>query len=112
MLGAGKVENYYLAPAVVGIAYQLYFSEFSGRLSYFTNLREISMLPFPHRNTINFLGMGKKEEYLIWRESDGFFTALHKSGQLRIWTIGSGKFLGIKAQQELDEKATGKKVSV
>lgn len=104
LLKDGQVENYYLAPAVVGMAFQLDFSDSSGRLSYFTNFREISMLPFPHRNTINFLGMGAKSEYLLWRESEGFFTALHTSGQLRIWSIGSGKFVARKALEVLKEK--------
>jgi len=52
------------------------------------------MLPFPHRNTINFLGMDDSNDYLIWREKDGFLSALNKDGALRIWSIGSGKFIG------------------
>lgn len=54
------------------------------------------MLPFPHRNTINFIGMGHKKNYLIWREKNGFFTGLHNMGELRIWSIASGKFIGSK----------------
>jgi hypothetical protein len=56
--------------------------------------------------------MGDKKDYLIWRESDGFFTALHNSGQLRIWSIGSGKFIGIKSLTDLPEKGETRKVGV
>jgi hypothetical protein len=49
------------------------------------------MVPVPHRNTINFLGMQPKKEYLIWRESRGVFTALDKKGMIRAWVIGTGK---------------------
>lgn len=70
------------------------------------------MLPFPHRNTINFLGMGDKSEYLIWREKDGFFTGLHRSGQLRVWSVGSGKFIGIKSLTDMPEKQRNTKVKV
>lgn len=80
LLKQGQIENYRLARAVVGQANNIDFSESSGRITYFTNFKEISMLPFPHRNTINFLGMGEKKDYLIWREKDGFFTGLHNSG--------------------------------
>jgi hypothetical protein len=49
------------------------------------------MVPVPHRNTINFLGMQPKYNYLIWREVNGIFTALDKQGEVRAWVIGTGK---------------------
>ena len=36
----------------------------------------IQILPFSHRNTINLLGMSIREDYLIWREKNGFFSAM------------------------------------
>ena len=51
------------------------------------------ILPFPHRNTISFLGMGCRQEYLIWREKDGFFTALSQEGILTTWVVASGRML-------------------
>ena len=52
---------------------------------------KIEMVPVPHRNTINFLGMQTKNNYLIWRESNGVLTALDKKGDLQAWVIGTGK---------------------
>ena len=76
----GSIEAYKLAPAVAGYGSFIDYSYAQGRITYYTNFNEISMLPLPHRNSINFLGMGKKEDYIIWREKDGYFTGLHNSG--------------------------------
>lgn len=40
--------------------------------------------------------MGSQSEYLIWREKDGFFYGLHNMGEIRVWSIGSGKFVYIQ----------------
>lgn len=53
------------------------------------------MIPIPHRNTINFIGIGPKDDYLIWRHSGGTFTALSKNGKLNIWSVATGKHLDI-----------------
>lgn len=112
LLLEGQIENYRMAPACVGLSYYIDNSEYSQRLSYFTSFEKISMLPFPHRNTINFIGMGIKEEYLIWREKNGFFTGLHKSGELRIWSLASGKFIGSKKKTDIPEEGCPNKVNV
>ena len=50
-------------------------------------------MPFFHRNTYNFIGMGVRQDYLIWRETPTLFTALHRSGMLQTWSICTGKLL-------------------
>ena len=37
--------------------------------------------------------MGHKSEYLIWREKNGFFTALDYKGALLTWSLVTGKLL-------------------
>lgn len=37
--------------------------------------------------------MGNKHEYAIWREKNGFFTALDKDGNLTTWSLITGKIL-------------------
>ena len=44
--------------------------------------------------------MGHKEEYLIWREKNGFFTALDRRGNLITWSILSGKLLYSEPQDK------------
>jgi hypothetical protein len=54
----------------------------------------IEMVPVPHRNTLNFLGMRPKNSYLIWRETNGIFTAMaNRDGQKEIdaFVIATGK---------------------
>ena len=68
-------------------------SQFSDRISFIKDYDSIGVVPFPHLNRINCIGMGHKEEYLIWREKNGFFTALDRRGNLITWSILSGKLL-------------------
>lgn len=58
------------------------------------------MIPFPHLNVINCVGMGQKSEYLIWREKNGFFTALDRKSNLLTWSLASGKLLYSEEQKE------------
>ena len=53
----------------------------------------IAVIPFPHLNLINCVGMAQKNQYLIWREKNGFFTALDRRSRLMTWSIITGKHL-------------------
>ena len=88
-----KIENYKLASALVGINTNLSYYDLNNRMSFFKDFNKMESLPIAHRNTINFLGMGVRQDYLIWREKNGFFTALGKNGNLRTWSVASGKLL-------------------
>ena len=68
-------------------------SMFSDRFSFLKNYDAIVVMPFPHLNTINCVGMGQKHNYLMWREKNGFFTALDKTGSLQTWSLLTGKQL-------------------
>lgn len=37
--------------------------------------------------------MSQKQDYIIWREKNGFFTALDKASNLFTWTLTTGKLL-------------------
>lgn len=97
----GRVEKYKLAPAIGGICNHLDNSIFSARLSFLQNYDTILMLPHPHLNIINFIGMGQKHEYKMWRQKNGFFTVLDRRGELLTWSMLTGKLLYI-------EDSTGK----
>ena len=43
--------------------------------------------------------MGQKHEYLIWRQKNGFFTALDKQGELFTWSLLSGKLMYQESQE-------------
>jgi hypothetical protein len=54
---------------------------------------EVLICPFAHRNLINLMGVSHKSEYLIWRESHGFFTAMNRNGQIQTWSLATGNKL-------------------
>ena len=69
------------------------YNSFTNRLSYIQNYNKTVVVPLFHLNAVNFIGMGNKHEYLIWREKNGFFTALNRTGNLSTWSNLSGKLL-------------------
>lgn len=75
----------------MGVNRYIDFCNSSYRIAFLKDFDYIQMVPVPHRNTINFLGMQPKSSYLIWRESQGVFTALDKKGTIRAWVVGTGK---------------------
>lgn len=65
----GKLMSLKIQTAMAGASKYIDISRFSKRISYLQDFNEISMIPYPHLNTIGFVGVGHKSEYLIWRES-------------------------------------------
>ena len=89
----GKVDKYKMSPAIGGVCNFIDVSKFSDRLSFIQNYSTIAVIPFPHVNLINCVGMDQKHEYLIWREKNGFFSALDKKSNLLTWSLLNGKLL-------------------
>jgi len=83
--------TYKLKEAIVGVNRHIDFCNSSYRIAFLKDFDSIEMVPVPHRNTINFLGMKPKDQYLIWREVNGIFTALNIDGELRAWVVATGK---------------------
>ena len=75
-------------------------SKFGDRFTFIQSFDNIVMIPFPHLNILNCIGMGHSTEYLIWREKNGFFTALDKRGSLHTWSLLNGKKLYSEVQEE------------
>jgi len=61
------------------------------RLTFLQNFNKINLAPFLHSSSINFIGMGLKRDYLLWREDDCYFTAMHKNFSITSWSIITGK---------------------
>lgn len=90
---SGKLEAYRLYSSVVGVNTLMDNSRFSERFSFLSDFNHILVIPFPHMNTLNFIGMAQKKSYLIWRQNDELFTALDKEGSLITWSIITGRML-------------------
>jgi len=94
-----QIEILQLNKSVLGVNDQFELSE--DRISLVENFSAIELLPLIHRNSINFVGMNEKSKYLIWREKNGFFTALDDVGELHTWSVLTGAHLFDK---KIDEK--------
>ena len=92
-LFSGRVQKYKLAATVGGQCSLLDNSKFGDRVSLIQSYDNIIMIPFPHMNLLNCIGMGHKSDYLIWREKNSFFTALDKRSNLLTWSMLTGKML-------------------
>lgn len=84
----------------MGVNRHIDFCNESNRIAFIKNFDSIEMVPVPHRNTINFLGMKPKNSYLIWREVNGVFSALNKTGVIDAWVIATGKLTKTKCKKE------------
>ena len=93
LLFKGKIDKYKLAPAIGGHSNFIDNSKFGKRFSFIQNFDKIAVIPIPHLNLINCIGMGMKQDYLIWREKNGFFTALDRNNHLYTWSMITGKLL-------------------
>ena len=89
----GMIKSYRLAPSTAGQSSLVSKSKFGNRLCFLQSYNNIMVIPFPHVNLIELIGMGQKNEYMIWREKDGFFTALDKRSHLLTWSLITGKML-------------------
>ena len=63
----GDIEVHKLSNALVGANSFIDYNAMNQTISFISSYSEIVMMPLPHRNTVNFFGMGNKKDYLIWR---------------------------------------------
>jgi hypothetical protein len=107
MIKDSQIELYQLSKAISGVNNHFDYSATLERISFVENFSRIQMQPFSHRNTINFLGMLPKNQYLIWREKNGFFTALQNTGELHTWSMLTGSHLFESPDKKLGENLKG-----
>ena len=103
------MEAYKLFSTVGGVNNQLDISRFSQRITFLSNFNSIEVVPYPHLNLVNLVGMAQKQQYLIWREKLGFFTALNRYGELLTWSLVTGKQL-YKIPQSEDKPGSREKM--
>lgn len=82
LIQSNKFEGYRINKSVTGKCARLNAGGRLGKLSYLPDYSTLNLVPYLHRNNLNFFGMGVKQDYLIWRETSTQFTALHRSGIL------------------------------
>ena len=108
----GSIQKYKLLSTVGGQCNLIDNSKFANSFSIIQSFDNIIMIPFPHLNLMNCVGMGHKSEYMIWRSKNGFFTALDKRGILTTWALLNGKMLYNEEQEEDAKMSNIKKYEV
>ena len=99
----GFVEVHWLRDALVGANDFIDFDLVTQTIAFIKNYQRICLIPLPHRNTIKFYGMGKKSDYLIWREQNGTFSALDRKLRMTTWSTVNGKIINSIANDEDNE---------
>lgn len=64
------------------------------RLAYLESYEKFKIVPLLHRNTINFIGMNRRSDYVSFRRNNDVLIALDKKNRLTSWSILSGKVKG------------------
>jgi|LauGreDrversion4_2_1035121.scaffolds.fasta_scaffold41953_6 hypothetical protein len=67
------------------------FSKNNQRFVFQSSFDKIEVMPVLHRNSVYFMGMGEREDYLCTKVIDDNFIALDKHGILTSWSIFTGK---------------------
>ena len=88
---------YRLSDGVVGANDLIDFCPISQRISFMLSFSTVRLMPLPHRPLVQFLGMKKKSDYLIWREKNGFFAAMDKDSVIYLWSMPGGDLIDTKA---------------
>lgn len=69
-------------------------SEYS-RLSFLKSFDMLSIVPALHRNTIAFIGMAARKDYLATKVIKDKFIALDRKNHLFCWSVVTGKLLKV-----------------
>ena len=61
------------------------------RLTMIKDYESMIVIPSLHLSQMSFFGMGKRDEYLIWKEVDDKFAVVDKNFKLIIWSKLTGQ---------------------
>mmetsp|Transcript_33876 Transcript_33876/g.24920 ORF Transcript_33876/g.24920 Transcript_33876/m.24920 type:complete len:245 (+) Transcript_33876:1704-2438(+) len=102
----GKDISYLLSNKVnVGIQASIDFSAQNQRMIFQSSFKAIEVLPILHRNTVSFIGMRPRSEYLAYKIEKDKLIALSNANVLSTWDVLTGVLLG--SVKEIDEDYSG-----
>ena len=91
MIDKGTDKSYWLSYAQVGLQGHMDYSRANQRLIFMESFDGLSVVPILHRNTIAFIGMGNRSNYLATRVLKDRFVCLDKKNVMTTWGILTGK---------------------
>jgi len=83
--------SYLLSSMQVGCQGLIDFSHSNQRLVFLSSYDNIEVVPVLHRNTVSFIGMEKRTNYMAARVIDDKFVTLDKKNHLTTWGVLTGK---------------------
>jgi hypothetical protein len=88
-----KQENYRLTNSQVSMLGQVDYSVHNERLAYLKDLRQIEILPLPHRNSIKLNSFPRRSDILATKRTNDSFTVFTSAGHLMTWDLAEGKLI-------------------
>ena len=79
----------------VGINGFIDWNQEHSRISFLQSYNTLNIVPALHRNTISFMGMSKRDNYIATNVIKDKFIALDRNNQLFCWSVLTGKLLSI-----------------
>ena len=89
----GEDLSYQLSRVQVGCQNLIDFSKNNQRFVFQSSFDKIEVMPVLHRNSIFFMGMAERKEYLATKIIDDKFIALDRSNHLTTWNVLTGKVM-------------------
>ena len=93
LMNQGKVGSYSLDETLSKLNSYIGYNPQTLQLACMSDFNTLKVSPLPNIDNLRFFGMGKKSEYLVWREYRDTFTAVHKSSKITMWSTITGKVL-------------------
>jgi hypothetical protein len=87
--------SYMLSNVQVGYSGVIDWNQDYSRFSLLKSLDCLMIIPALHRNTIAFIGMGRRDTYLATKVIKDKFIALDRSNFIFCWSIVTGKLLAV-----------------
>ena len=87
--------SYSLENVQVGISGHVDWNNEYSRLSFQKSFDRLTIVPALHRNTIAFIGMAARKDYLATKVIKDKFIALDYKNYLYCWSVTTGKLLSV-----------------
>lgn len=88
-----SVSNFLTRECIVLCNDFIDFSRTTERFSYLKDLRNLEIIPLPHKSTIKFIGCPDRPTIAACRQINDRFFAMTFSGDIYSWGITTGKLI-------------------
>jgi hypothetical protein len=87
------ISNFLCREAIVLCNNFIDFSRTTERFTYLKDLRNLEVIPLPHKSTIRFIGIPDRKEVVACKQNNDIFYLLTFKGEIFTWGITTGKLI-------------------